>query len=163
MPLTPSKWKLGGRMALPLLVAAVFFGPSIAAFATLRPVVAGVAPPPIPVIRVHPFVEVSAALCGWGAAVHQGPHEQTGRLSPSGPVDARLQAAATRCLRASSDFLTLSVSVDARGNVRDVEADSGGEGALADCATSFVWSGRRLETRGPGTLTVGYYMGRRDQ
>lgn len=160
MPLTPSRWNLWGRMALPLLGAAAFFGPSLAAFATSRPVgEIGAAPPPIPVIRVHPFLDVGATTCGWDAPVHDGPHERTGVLSPSGPVDARMLVAATRCLRASSGFLTLSVSVDAKGKVRDVEADTGGDEALADCATSFVRGGGRFETRGPGTLKIGYYMG----
>jgi hypothetical protein len=161
MPLTPSRFALLGRMTLPLLVATAFFGPSIAAFATCRPVVAvGVAPPPpIPVIRVHPFLDVGAVTCGPDAAVHDGPREQTGRLSSAGPVEARMLAAATRCLRTSSGFLTLSVSIDANGNVRDVEADTGGDDALADCARSSVRSGGRFEARGPGTLMIGYYTG----
>jgi hypothetical protein len=148
-------------MTLPLVVAAALFGPSIGAFATSRPVVAvGVAPPPIPVIRVHPFLEVGATTCNWDAAVHDGPHEQRGELSPPDPVDARMRVAATRCLRASSGFLTLSVSIDAKGSIRAVEADTGGDGALADCATALVRTGGRFETRGPGTLTIGYYLGR---
>jgi hypothetical protein len=65
--------------------------------------------------------------------------------------------AAARCLRASSKFLTLSVSVDVRGSIRYVETDTEGDSALADCARTFVRSGGRFETRGPGTLKVGYY------
>ncbi len=72
-------------------------------------------------------------------------------------------AAATRCLRASAGFLTLSVSVDVKGSIREVEADTGGDGTLADCATTFVRTGGRFETRGPGTLKIGYYVGRHNR
>ena len=68
--------------------------------------------------------------------------------------------AAIKCLGPASHFLTLSVSVDASGNLREVQADTGADDALADCATTFVRRGGRLETRGPGTLKIGYYMGR---
>jgi hypothetical protein len=146
-------------MTLPLLIAAAFFGPSIAAFATSRPVVALPTNPPIPVISVHPFLSLAQDSCIADPPVHDGPHEQTGKLFRSGSLDSRMLAAAVKCLGPRSNFLTLSVSVDANGNLRKVEADTGEDHALADCATSFVRRGERLQTRGPGTLKVGYYMG----
>jgi hypothetical protein len=152
---------LWGRMTLPVLVAATFFGPSIAAFATSKPVVPVPTNPLIPVISVHPFLNLAAAdACFADPPIHDGPHEQTGQLSHPGPLDSRMLAAAVKCLGPTSNFLTLSVSVDAQGNLGDIQADTGADGALADCATTFVRRGGRLETRGPGTLKIGYYMGR---
>ena len=148
-------------MTSPVLVAAAFFGPSIAAFATSRPVVAVPTNPPIPVISVHPFLSLAADSCFSDPPIHDGPHEQTGQLSHREALDSRMRAAAVTCLGPTSSFLTLSVSVDANGSVRDVQVDSGADEALADCATTFVRRGGRLETRGPGTLTTGYYVGHR--
>ena len=162
MPLTPSRFALWGRVTLPLLVAATFFGPSIAAFATSRPVVAvGVAPPPpIPVIQVRPFLNHADDSCVGGSPIHEGPQERTGQLTHSWPLESRMQAAASKCLGPSSNFVTLSVSVDAKGNLLHVEADTGADDALADCATMFVRRQGSVETRGPGTLKIGYFMGR---
>jgi hypothetical protein len=161
MPLTLSRFALWGRMTLPVLVAAAFFGPSIAAFATSRPVVAVPENPPIPVISVHPFLNLAADSCSPNPPIHDGPHEQTGQLSHREALDSRMLAAAVTCLGPTSGFLTLSVSVDADGNLREIQADTGADDALANCATTFVHRGGRLETRGPGTLMIGYYVAHR--
>jgi hypothetical protein len=70
--------------------------------------------------------------------------------------------AASRCSDRSSNYLILSTTVDARGTIGRVEADTGDDEALAKCATGFVRQSGPLETRGPGTLAIGYFMGRDD-
>ncbi len=148
-------------MTLPLLVAAAFFGPSIAAFATSRPVVAvGVAPPPIPVIRVHPFLNLAHDdSCIEGPPLHLGPTHRTTVLFYEESLRVRMNQAAAECTGPSSGYLVLSVSVDETARITDVRADSGADQALASCATTFMRRSRGLETRGPGTLEIGYFMG----
>ena len=163
MPLTPSRFALWGRMTLPLLVAAGFFGPSIAAFATSRPVVAvGVAPPPpIPVISVHPFLNLAPNdSCIEGPPLHIGPTRRTAVLFYEESLRARMNQAAEQCAGPSSGYLVLSVSVDKTARITDVTADAGADEGLARCATMVMRRSRGLETRGPGTLEIGYFMGR---
>jgi hypothetical protein len=161
MPLTPSRFALWGRMTLPLLVAAAFFGPSIAAFATARPVVAvGVAgPPPIPVISVHPFVSLDCGSCTGDSPLHVGPTHQTNPLFYEASLRARMNNAAAACVGPSSRYLVLSVTVDKTARITDVTTDAGTDQGLGRCATTFMKRSRGLETRGPGTLQIGYFMG----
>ncbi len=161
MPLTPSRFALWGRMSLPLLVAAALFGPSLAAFATARPVVAvGVAPPPpIPVISVHPFVDLTAGSCTLDPPVHMGPTHRTTVLFYEESLRARMNEAAAQCT-GPSGYLVLSVAVDKAARITKVSAESGADSAAASCATAFMRGSRNLETRGPGTLEIGYFMGR---
>ena len=146
---------------LPLLVAVALFGPSIAAFATSRPVVAvGVAPPPpIPVIHVHPFLDLTAGSCILDPPLHIGPTHRTTVLFYEESLRERMNEAAARCT-GPSDYLVLSVAVDKAARITKVSADSGADGAVARCATTFMRGSRNLETRGPGTLKIGYFMGR---
>jgi hypothetical protein len=165
MPLTPSRFTLWGRMTLPLLVAAAFFGPSLAAFATSRPVVAvGVAPPPpIPVIQVHPFLNLALPSCIPGPTVHIGPTHRTAILFYEESLRVRMNQAATECVGPSSRYLVLSVAGDGAARITNVRADAGADAALASCATTFMQRSRGLETRGPGALKIGYYIGGRGQ
>src|SRR4051812_29706260 len=159
MPLTPSRWKLWGRMLLPLAVAGAFFGPSIAAFATSRPVVAvGVAPPPpIPVISVHPFLSLSHdSSCIEGPPVHVGPTHRTAVLFYEQSLRERMNGAAAECA-GPSGYLVLSVAVDKGARITNVRADAGPDSAVASCATTFMRRSQDLETRGPGTLEIGYF------
>ena len=149
-------------MILPLVVAAAFFGPSIAAFATSRPVAAlGVAaPPPIPVISVHPFLNVATdGSCFVDPPLHVGPTHRTAVLFYEESLRARMTEAAARCTNPSSGYLVLSVSVDKTARITKVTADAGSDESLASCATTFLRRSRGLETRGPGTLEIGYFMG----
>ena len=161
MRLTPSRFTVWGRMTLPLLVAAAFFGPSIAAFATSRPVVAvgAVPPPPIPVISVHPFLNLAAGSCTPDPPLHIGPTHQTAVLFYEQSLRDRMNEAAARCVGSAPGYLVLSVSVDEAARVTDVTADAGADRELASCATTFMRRSRGLETRGPGTLEIGYFMG----
>lgn len=162
MPLTPSSFALWGRMTLTLLVAAVFFGPPIAAFATSRPVVAvGVAaPPPIPVISVHPFLSLDHGSCTGDPPLHIGPTHETDPLFDEASLRARMNDAAAECVDLSSGYLVLSVTVDKTARITAVTADAGADQHIARCATTFMQRSRGLETRGPGTLEIGYFMGR---
>ena len=161
MPLTPSRFALWGRMTVPLLVAAAFFGPSIAAFATARPVVAAglTAPPPIPVISVHPFLSLDDGSCTGDSPLHVGPTHQTNPLFYEASLRARMNAAAAECVGPSSGYLVLSVTVDRTARITDVTADAGADQGLERCATTFMKRSRGLETRGPGTLEIGYFVG----
>ena len=162
MPLTPSRFAFWGGMTVPLLVAAAFFGPSIAAFATARPVVAvGVAaPPPIPVISVHPFVSLDDGSCTGDSPLQVGPTHQTSSLFSEASLRARMNEAAAECVDPSSGYLVLSVTVDRTARITNVTADAGADQRLARCATTFIQRSHGLETRGPGTLKIGYFMGR---
>ena len=162
MPLTPSRFALWGRVTMPVLVAAAFFGPSIAAFATSRPVVSlGVpAPPPIPVISVHPFLSLDYGSCTGESPLHVGPTYQTSSLIHEASLRARMNDAAAECVGPSSGYLVLSVTVDENARIRDVSADAGADQRLARCATTYIQRSQGLETRGPGTLQIGYFMGR---
>ena len=146
---------------MPLLVAAALFGPSIAAFATARPVVAvGVAPPPpIPVISVHPFLNLDSGSCTGDSPVYVGPTHQTNPLFYEASLRERMNQAAAECA-GPSGFLVLSVGVDRDARITTVHADAGGDSAVASCATTFLRHSRDLETRGPGTLAIGYFTGR---
>ena len=161
MPLTPSRFALWGRMTLPLLVAALFLGPSMAAFATSRPVVAlGVAaPPPIPVISVHPFLSLDYGSCTGESPLHVGPTHQTSSLSHEASLRTRMNDAVAECVDPSSGYLVLSVTVDGTARITDVTADAGADRRLALCATTSLQRSHGLETRGPGTLQIGYFMG----
>jgi hypothetical protein len=147
-------------MTLPLLVAAAFFGPSIAAFATSRPVVAvGVTPPPpIPVIQVRPFLNLDYGSCTGDSPVFVGPTHQTNRLLYEASLRARMNEAAAECT-GPSGYLVLSVAVDKDARITNVRADAGRDSGVASCATTFMRRSRDLETRGPGTLQIGYFAG----
>jgi hypothetical protein len=161
MPLTPSRFALWGRMTLPLLVAAALFGPSIAAFATSRPVVAvGVAPPPpIPVIQVRPFLSIDYGYCTGNSPLYVGPTHQTNRLFYKASLRDRMTDAAAECT-GPSGYLVLSVTVDKDARITNVSADAGADRAVASCATTVMRHTRDLETRGPGTMEIGYFTGR---
>ena len=142
---------------------AALFGPSIAAFATSRPVVAvGVAaPPPIPVIQVHPFLDLAHDdSCIEGPPLHVGPTHRTAILFYEESLRVRMNQAAAECTGPSSGYLVLSVAVDEAARITNVSADAGADSAVASCATTFMRRSRGLETRGPGTLEIGYFMGR---
>jgi hypothetical protein len=72
-----------------------------------------------------------------------------------------MNEAASRCALASPTYLVLSASVDKKGHLTGVTGDSGNDRALADCAAAFVRQGGAVETRGPGSLKIGYFMGGR--
>ncbi len=159
MSITPSRFALWGQMTWPLLALALFFGPMIVTFATARPVVPVPSKPPVVVISAHPFLTVSARSCSSDPPIHDGPHERTGQLTDWRALDARMLAAATDCLKPALSSLTLLASVDAHGNIGDVLADAAGDDDLAACAIGRLRGSGRVETRGPGTLKVGYFTG----
>ena len=159
MPLKPSRFALWCRLTLSLLAGAVFLGPTIAAFATSRPAVAVAMKPPIAVIQVHPFLDLSYGSCIANLPMHIGPTHRTEVLFYEESLRERMNQAAEECARPSSGYLVLSVSVDKTARITDVTADAGADEDLAGCATTFMRRSRGLETRGPGTLQIGYFMG----
>jgi len=160
MSLLPSRLALVGRTLLGLSVVGAFFAPSLAAFATSRQVVAGAMKPPLAVIRVRPFRDMSSDSCTSDSPLHQGPIERIGQLSNAWSAHGRLDQAAESCLTATGQAMTLLVSVDAAGRLTRVQAAAGDE-ELATCAETAVRRPGRLAARGPGTLQIGYFMGNR--
>ncbi|HXT94824.1 MAG TPA: hypothetical protein VN853_00885 [Polyangia bacterium] len=160
MTLTPSPLATWGRVALGLAAAAAMFGPSLAAFATSR---IQVPPPtrlPVEVIGARAFPDLAGAARAGVPALHVGPTERTSGLRGEAALRARMNDAASRCALRSSAYLVLSASVDGRGRITEVRAEAGGDRPLGDCATSLLRQGGTVETRGPGTLEIGYFMGR---
>ncbi len=159
MSLTPSPLARLGRVALGLAAAAALFGPSLAAFATSRIDVPAPTRPPIEVIAARPFSRLAGA--GPGAPpLRVGPTERTAGLVHEAPLRDRMNDAAAGCALRSSGYLVLAASVDGRGHLTDVRAEAGDDRSFAACATSRLRQIRSVETRGPGTLEIGYFMGR---
>jgi hypothetical protein len=159
MSLQPSRLARWGRMVLGLLAMAVMFGPSLAAFATSRPVVPVPERPRVPVIAVHPFLDVNYQSCFADPPLHIGPTLETKGLFYVAALRERMIAAASACTNPSSGYLVLSVSVDRRGRISDVEADAGYDRQLAACATTYLERNGDVETRGPGRMKIGFFMG----
>lgn len=160
MSLTPSPLARWGRMALALLAVAVFFGPPLAAFAT-SPAVVPVPPtqPRVPVIHAQPFLTLASDTCFDDGPLHIGPVQKTKGLFYEAGLRDRLTETARRCLP-SSGYLTVSASVDRKGNLSEVAADSGADRVPAECALSFIRSAGPVETRGPGRMKIGFFVGR---
>jgi hypothetical protein len=159
MSLQPSRLARWGRMVLGFLAMAVMFGPSLAAFATSRPVVPVPDRPRVPVIAVHPFLDVTSASCMPLPALHVGPTLESKGLFYVAPLRERMIAAASVCTDSSSGYLVLSVSVDRRGRITGVDADAGYDRQLAACATTYLERNGDVETRGPGSMKIGFFMG----
>lgn len=147
-------------MVLGLLAMAVLFGPSLAAFATSRIEVPVSRRKPVEVIATRPFPALAAGMVAGAPPLRIGPTARTPGLVAEAALRGRMNEAAARCVVRSSVYLVLSTSVDRRGRIADAKADAGDDRALADCATAFLRKGGPVETRGPGSLEIGYFMGR---
>jgi hypothetical protein len=157
---TVGRWALIGRLACASTLTAAFFAPLVSTWATCKPAVAAAMHPPSAVIHMRPFEDLADGSCFPDPPLHLGPIRQEGKLSFPGPLWARMNEAAWRCSDWSSNYLILSTTVDSKGTIGHVEADTGDDEALATCATGFVSHGSPMETRGPGALAIGYFMGR---
>jgi hypothetical protein len=160
MSLQPSRLARWGRTVLGFLALAVMLGPSLAAFATSRIEVPAPTRPPVEVIATRPFPVLAAGSRAGAPPLHVGPTVRTPGLVAEAALRSRLNEAAARCALRASTFLVLSASVDKKGHLTDVKGDAGEDTALAACATAFVRQAGAVETRGPGTLEIGYFMGR---
>jgi hypothetical protein len=147
-------------MVLGLLAVAVMFGPSLAAFATSRIEVPVPRRRPVEVIATRPFPALAAGKRTGAPPLHIGPTARTPGLLFEAALRSKMNEAASRCALDSSTYLLLSASVDKKGRLTGVTGDSGDDRALADCAAAFVRQAGAVETRGPGTLEIGYFMGR---
>ena len=160
MKLTPSPLARLLRVALGLAAAAALFGPSLAAFATSRIEVPVPTRPPIEVIAARPFSRLAVGARPGAPPWRVGPTARTPGLVCEAPLRARMNDAAAGCALRSSGYLVLAASVDGRGRLTDVRADAGDDRSLADCAATRLREIGVFETRGPGTLEIGYFMGR---
>jgi hypothetical protein len=147
-------------MVLGLLAMAVMFGPSLAAFATSRIEVPAPTRPPVEVIATRPFPTLAAGARAGAPPLRIGPTVRTPGLVAEAALRGRMNEAAARCALRASTFLVLSASVDRKGRLTEVKGDAGEDRALADCATVVLRQAGPVETRGPGTLEIGYFMGR---
>ena len=160
MSLQPSPLARWGRVLLGVLALAVMFGPSLAAFATSRPVVPVPTKPLVPVISAHPFLSLQFETCIDDGPLHIGPVQKTKGLFYEPALLERMTRTARQCL-SSSGYLTLSAAVDRNGAITTVEADSGADPAPAACARSAILADGAVETRGPGQMKIGFFMGSR--
>jgi hypothetical protein len=159
MSLTPSRLARWGRTVLGFAAIVVMFGPSLAAFATSRIEVPVPTRRPVEVIATRPFPGLAAGTRAGGPPLRVGPMERTAGLVHEAPLRDRMNEAASRCAVRSSSYLVLSASVDGKGRLTHVSGEAGADGPLADCAASFIRQAGPLDTRGPGTLEIGYFMG----
>jgi hypothetical protein len=111
------------------------------------------------VISVHPFLSLDYGSCTGESPLHVGPTHQTSSLSHEASLRTRMNDAVAECVDPSSGYLVLSVTVDGTARITDVTADAGADRRLALCATTSLQRSHGLETRGPGTLQIGYFMG----
>lgn len=77
-------------------------------------------------------------------------------------LQERMTGAVARCERDWYGYVTVSTTIDELGSIRDVHADAGGDGRMSSCVIRNVMRGGPVETHGPGSLTVGYFMGSRN-
>ena len=144
--------------ALALIAGTVLFGPTWAAFALSKPSIALAMKPPQAVIAVHPFLDLGALSCFGDPPVHQGPIEWTGRHL-DGSMAVRMDEAAFHCLRpGTDDHFVLTVLVDARGKISEVEVDHDPESDRSACAASAVRRSAWATRPRPGRTTIGYFM-----
>ena len=142
----------------PVLAVASLLAPAVATFASSPPATIKVVPDRIPAIRVEPFEDLAAGSCiPDPLRVHLGPSSVEGKLSNAGALRTRMTGAVSRCDRDWFGDVTVSVKVDAAGSIQDIRADAGGE--MRTCVVRNLMREGPIETRGPGTLTIGYFMG----
>jgi hypothetical protein len=135
--------------------------PAVMTFASSRPVAVRVVPERAPVIHVELFQDLAAGSCLPDPRLHLGPSSIEGKLSDAGSLRALMTAAVSRCDGDWFGHVALSVKVDEAGSIRDVRADAGGDGRMSTCVIRNMMRDGPVETRGPGTLTIGYFMGTR--
>jgi hypothetical protein len=110
------------------------------------------------VISVRPFVSLAYGYCTRDDALQVGPTHRTDVLLHEESLRVRMNDAAAECVGPSSKYLMLSVSVDKSARITNVTADAGADEIIASCAATSIRRSRGLETRGPGTLEIGYFM-----
>lgn len=73
----------------------------------------------------------------------------------------RITAAVSRCEGGWFGDVTVKVAIDGAGAIRDVGADASGDGQMRTCVIRNVLREGPVDARGPGVLTIGYFMGTR--
>jgi hypothetical protein len=124
-------------------------------------VVVKVLPDRTAVIRVEPFENLAAGSCFADPPLHLGPSTVRGTLNNQDYLQARMTSAVSRCEDDWSGSITVSVKIDEAGSVLDVRADSGADGWLRACVIRKILREGPVESHGPGSLTIGYFMGTR--
>jgi hypothetical protein len=141
-----------------LLLVALLVGPTIAAYAILPTGLSAVIRPPHAVIRVHPFEDLGASSCIAYPPLHLGPITQRGELSLAGPLWSRMTSSVFACADGWHGHVALSVTVDRAGMIVGTRA-VGDDHRVNACVRREAVRGGLVGMHGPGTLTVGYFMG----
>jgi hypothetical protein len=153
--------RVAADIALPILVVACLLAPAVVTSASTPPVVVRAVPDRVPVIHVEPFENLAAESCTPDAPLHVGPVSVQGKLTNDGALRARVTAAVSRCNGNWFGAVTVTVRIEQTGSVRDVRADAGGDGRMSTCVIWNIMHDGPVEARGPGALTIGYFMGTR--
>lgn len=152
-----------GRMWLQLaagcLGASVLLGPALLALGQVPPIAAPTSRPPLRLVSVKPFNDLTAGACFPVPPVYAGPTAVHGRLTGQPDIQRRLTRAVLACADGGwTGDVTIAATVDARGNVTDVLSQGTVSAAVRSCLTAHVLDGDPIATRGPGTLKAGYWL-----
>jgi len=150
------------QLAAACLAAAFLVGPSLLALAQCPPIHAATSWTPLRLLAVKPFSDLGARGCFDDLPVHAGPTAVQGRLIGRWDLASRLTGAVFACARDGwTGDVTISATVDARGNITDVLSRGNASPIMRSCLAVHVLEGEPTDARGPGTLTAGYFMGQR--
>lgn len=158
--LATSRWARCWRLAVAGVVGLAFFGPVLVTFASSSPATARTFAPPNVAISVHPFEDLNTRSCMPGLPLHVGPVQWVGRLTDQNRLQGRMTAAMASCTTASSGGVELGVTVDIRGQITRISTEPGDDPVVAACVARLLHRDAPKTVRGPGTLRIGYFMGR---
>lgn len=142
----------------PTLLLGGLFAPALATFATSPPAVVRAEPPRTPVIHVEAFEDLGFGGCLPAPPLHLGPSSVIGQLTNEASLRARITEAVSRCDRDWFGAVEVTVKIDDAGTIRDVRTDAGADGQMRTCVIRNVMHEGPVEARGPGALTIGYFM-----
>jgi hypothetical protein len=150
------------QLAAGCLAAAFLVGPTLLALAQCPPVRAATSWTPLRLLAVKAFPDLGADGCIYDLPVHAGPTAVQGRVIEQWALQSRLTGAVFACARDGwTGDVTISATVDGRGNITDVLSQGNASPIMASCLTAHVLEGDPIAARGPGTLRASYFMGQR--
>lgn len=150
---------VAANLAPALLMAACLFMPPMMTLATAPPAVVRAVPEVVPAIPVHAFAGLSHESCTVDLPLHIGPSSHQGTLRNEATLRERMTNAVVRCEGDWYGYVVVGTRIDELGSIRDVRADTGGDGRMSTCVIRNIMRGGPVDAHGPGSLTVGYFMG----
>ena len=150
------------QLAAGCLAACFLVGPALLALAQCPPVRAATSWTPLRLLAVRPFSNLGAEGCMLDLPVHAGPTSVQGRVTGQWALESRFTGAVFACARDGwTGDVTISATVDARGNITDFLSQGNASPSMRSCLAVHVLDGDPIAARGPGTLRAGYFMGQR--